>query len=84
VWSASTRAAISRHWAASAPTVALAWTQDVVVDQADRCAQLEDLKTDFPGVADTIEIRRGEANEEIQRTGIGSRYSPSAPTVWQR
>jgi len=33
---------------------------------ASRCAQLEPLRTEFPALADAIEIRQGEANSEIQ------------------
>ncbi len=33
----------------------------------DRCQQLEGLKTEFPGLADDIDVRQGEANEVIQR-----------------
>jgi three-Cys-motif partner protein len=33
---------------------------------AERCAQLEALKTTFPHLAKDIQIRRGEANAEIQ------------------
>jgi three-Cys-motif partner protein len=32
-----------------------------------RCAQLEALKTEFPELARTIDVRRGEANGEIQK-----------------
>ena len=32
-----------------------------------RCEQLEALKSEFPEVAGDVEIRRGEANAEIQR-----------------
>ena len=31
-----------------------------------RCQQLEQLKTDFPGMADRISIRQGDANSQIQ------------------
>lgn len=31
-----------------------------------RCAQLEDLKREFPLVADRVEIRQGDANEKIR------------------
>ncbi len=33
---------------------------------AKRCARLEELKTEFPALADSIQIRRGDANELIQ------------------
>lgn len=33
---------------------------------ADRCAALETLKTEFPALAAGIDVRRGEANEQIQ------------------
>lgn len=33
---------------------------------AERCAQLEALKTEFPAFANDIEIRQGDANAEIQ------------------
>jgi three-Cys-motif partner protein len=34
--------------------------------QADRCAALETLKDEFPGLARKISVRRGEANTEIR------------------
>lgn len=34
--------------------------------EARRCAELEKLRTDFPTLAGSIEIRQGEANAEIQ------------------
>lgn len=34
---------------------------------AKRCAALEQLKTEFPHRASCIEVRRGDANQEIQR-----------------
>ena len=34
---------------------------------AERCAQLEALKTEFPHLANDIQIRQGDANEEIQK-----------------
>lgn len=33
---------------------------------AERCAQLEALKTEFPQLADDIQVRQGDANTEIQ------------------
>jgi len=39
--------------------------------EAIRCAQLETLKTDFPAIAGSIEIRQGEANAEIQSLCAG-------------
>ncbi len=33
---------------------------------AERCAQLEALKTEFPHLASDIQIRQGDANDEIQ------------------
>ncbi|MFN8542887.1 MAG: three-Cys-motif partner protein TcmP [Candidatus Binatia bacterium] len=38
---------------------------------ANRCAQLEKLRTDFPAFAGSIEIRQGEANAEIQSLCAG-------------
>lgn len=39
----------------------------VFIDRnAKRCAQLEALKSEFPGLADDIQIRQGDANAEIQ------------------
>lgn len=34
---------------------------------AERCAQLEALKVEFPHLANDIQIRQGDANEEIQK-----------------
>jgi three-Cys-motif partner protein len=34
---------------------------------AERCEQLEALKTEFPALADDIDIRQGEANDVIQK-----------------
>jgi three-Cys-motif partner protein len=34
---------------------------------AERCGHLEELKTQFPTLSSCIEIRRGDANEEIRR-----------------
>src|SRR5262245_39611513 len=37
------------------------------IDRSEaRCSQLEDLKNQFSNLANNIQIRRGEANEEIQ------------------
>ena len=33
----------------------------------DRCRQLEDLKAEFPHLADRIDVQQGEANEKIQK-----------------
>ncbi len=33
----------------------------------ERCAQLESLKTEFPELAGDIDVRQGEANEQIQK-----------------
>jgi three-Cys-motif partner protein len=38
-----------------------------IEQRADRCAELEKLKGSFPDLAANIDIRRGEANEQIQR-----------------
>ena len=39
----------------------------VFIEQSvERCAQLEALREDFPALADHVEIRRGDANAEIQ------------------
>jgi three-Cys-motif partner protein len=38
-----------------------------IEQRADRCAELEKLKLSFPGLAANIDIRRGEANEQIQQ-----------------
>jgi three-Cys-motif partner protein len=32
----------------------------------DRCAHLESLKSDFPGLANKVDIRQGDANDKIQ------------------
>jgi three-Cys-motif partner protein len=40
--------------------------------RADRCAELEKLKAEFPDRADSIEIQRGDANDEIQALCTGS------------
>jgi len=34
--------------------------------RAERCAQLDALKAEFPDIASRVEIRQGDANEEIQ------------------
>jgi hypothetical protein len=33
----------------------------------ERCQRLEDLKTEFPALANDIDVRQGEANEVIQK-----------------
>jgi len=46
--------------------------------QKNRCEQLEALKTEFPELADDIDIRRGDANSEIQDLCGGSWRSERA------
>ncbi|WP_129781634.1 three-Cys-motif partner protein TcmP [Peristeroidobacter soli] len=46
-----------------------------VEKNAGRCHQLAQLKSDFPARADTIDIRLGDANVEIQRICRGEDWS---------
>lgn len=43
---------------------------------SERCLQLEGLKTEFPALADDIDVRQGEANELIQKLCAN-------PTKWK-
>lgn len=49
-------------------TVEPAFDRYIFIEQsAERCAQLERLKAEFSKLADSIEVRHGEANHEIQK-----------------
>jgi three-Cys-motif partner protein len=51
---------------------------------AERCAQLETLKSEFPALGNDIQVRRGDANVEIQELCNKDWSSRRAVLFWTR